>query len=120
MKNASLLAVETIITIGLIWLGLSGKQFLWIRSPRSASITLLVIGAVLCTSSVGKFISTAWYHPLSICGYVLGTILMLSLIAQIFRLKLPIVGKSETALVIIGVCITLKGIIARFQFLLVR
>lgn len=44
---------------------------------------------------------------------------MVSMITQIFRLKVPIVGESETALVIIGVCIILKGIIARFQYLLV-
>lgn len=120
MKNVSLLLVETIISVVLIWLGLSGKQFLWIRGPRSASITLCAIGFVFCMASVGEFISAAWNHPLTICGYILGVILLLSMIAQIFGMKLPIVGKSETALVIIGVCIILKGFIARFQGILVK
>lgn len=66
MKNVSLLAVEAIISAALIWLGLSGRQFLWIHGPRSASITLCAIGFVLCMASVGKFISAAWYHPLTI------------------------------------------------------
>lgn len=120
MKNASLLVVETIISVVLIWMGLSRREFLWIRGPRSASITLCAIGFVLCMASVGKFISAAWYHPLTICGYVLGVILLFSMIVQIFGLKVPIIGKSETALVIIGVCIILKGIIASFHGMLVK
>lgn len=121
MKNgASLLAVEIIISALLVWMGFSKRQFLWIRSPRSAAVTLCVIGFVLCMASVGKFISSDWRHPLTILGYVLGVILMLSMIAQIFGLNMPVVGKSETALVVIGVCIVLKGIIARFQNLLVK
>ncbi|HEY8420527.1 MAG TPA: hypothetical protein VIL05_02135 [Thermoclostridium sp.] len=120
MKNTSLLAVEVIISLVMIWLGLSGKQFLWIHGPRSAAITLSAIGFVLCMASIGKFISASWYHPLTICGYILGVILMISMIAQIFGLNVPVVGKPETALVVIGICIILKGIIARFHGILVK
>lgn len=120
MKHVDLLAVETILSAALVWLGLSGKQFLWIHDARSAAITLGAAGFILCMASVGKFISAAWHHPLTICGYVLGTILMLSMIAQIFGLNMPVVGRPETALVIIAVCIVLKGIIARFELLLVN
>lgn len=120
MKNTSLFAVEVIISVALVWLGLSRRKFLWIHSPRSAAVTLFVIGFVLCMASIGKFISADWRHPLTISGYILGVILLLSMIAQVFHLKLPIVGNAETALVIIGVCIVLKGLIARFHGLVVK
>lgn len=120
MKHVDLLAVETILSAALVWLGLSGKQFLWIHDARSAAITLCAAGFILCMASVGKFISAAWYHPLTVCGYILGTILMVSMIALIFRLSIPVVGKPETALIIVGACIVLKGIIARFEHLLVK
>jgi len=45
---------------------------------------------------------------------------MISMIAQIFGLNVPVVGKPETALVVIGICIILKGIIARFHGILVK
>jgi len=43
-------------------------------------------------TSVGKFISAAWYHPLTICAYVLGIILMISIIAH-FRTESAYCGK---------------------------
>ena len=109
-----LIAVLTLAVTGLIvYAGLSGKKVWFIEGPRSAVITLGAIGMVFCTFSVGKFITTAPAHPLSILGYLIGTVALITFLTQIFQWKLPVVHDPKAALWVLTACIALKTVIGR-------
>ncbi|MFA7538793.1 MAG: hypothetical protein WCY96_07560 [Candidatus Cloacimonadaceae bacterium] len=122
MKGIGILAVEWLITCLIVFAGLSGKQVLFINGPRSAVITLGAIGFALCMimPTIGKFISNAPAHPLTIMGYIFGTIALLATATQIFTWKVPILHDPKTALFVVAGCIVIKSIIGRFAPLIVR
>ncbi len=87
------------------------------EGPRSAAITLGVIGMAFCTISVGRFINAAPAHPLTILGYLIGAAALLALLTQIFQWKLPVVSEPVSALWVIAICASLKTVIGRLYFL---
>lgn len=114
-----LIAVVTLAVTGLIvYAGLSGKKIWFVEGPRSAAITLGVIGMAFCTMSVGRFINAAPAHPLTILGYLIGMVALLALLAQIFQWKLPMVSDPTAALWVIAICAVAKTVIGRFYFLI--
>ena len=109
-----LIAILTLTVTGLIvYAGLSGKKVWFIEGPRSAVITLGAIGMAFCTFSVGKFITTAPAHPLSILGYLIGAVALLSFLTQIFQWKLPVVYDPTAALWVLAACIAAKTVTGR-------
>jgi hypothetical protein len=109
-----LIAVFTLAVTGLIvYAGLSGKQIWFVNGPRSAAITLGAVGMAFCTISVGRFITAAPVHPLTVLGYLIGAVALISFLAQVFQWKLPVVADPTAALWVIAVCIAAKTIIGR-------
>ncbi len=110
-----IIAVFTLAVTGLIvYAGLSGKQIWFVNGPRSAAITLGAIGMAFCTISVGRFITAAPAHPLTILGYLIGAVALLAFLAQVFHWELPVVTDPTNALWVIAVCVAAKTVIARF------
>lgn len=110
-----IIAVFTLAVTGLIvYAGLSGKQIWFVNGPRSAAITLGAIGMAFCTISVGRFITAAPAHPLTILGYLIGAVALLAFFTQVFHWELPVVTDPTNALWVIAVCVVLKTVIARF------
>ncbi len=101
------------VTALIVYAGLSGKKIWFVEGPRSAAITLGAIGMAFCTISVGRFINAAPAHPLTILGYLIGTVALLAFLGQIFQWKLPVVAEPTAALWGIAVCVALKTIIGR-------
>jgi hypothetical protein len=101
------------VTALIVYAGLSGKKVWFIEGPRPAVITLGIIGMAFCAFSVGKFITAAPAHPLTILGYLIGTVALLSFLAQIFQWKLPVVADPKAALWVLAACIAVKTLIAR-------
>mgnify|MGYP000901784515 CR=1 FL=1 len=120
MRNIQILIFEIVIVGLMVWFGFSEHKILFLQGPRSATISLGIIGMLLCTLSVGKFVSAAPAHPLTILGYLFGTIAMLTFLSQVFRWKLPFIGDAHTALIILAVCMIAKSTIARFSYLLAK
>lgn len=122
MKGIGILAAEWFITGLIVYAGLSGKQILFINEPRSAVITLGAIGFAMCMimPTIGKFISNAPAHPLTIMGYIFGTIALLTTLAQIFKWKIPILYDPKIALFVVAGCIVIKSVIGRFAPLIVK
>lgn len=120
MKNISILVFEFAVEGLFLFVGLSGKRFFFLEGARSATIALGVVGMLLCTISVGRFISASPAHPLSILGYIFGSIALLAFLAQVFKWNLPFVGKPETALIILALSMAVKVVIARFASLVVK
>jgi EamA domain-containing membrane protein RarD len=102
------------VTSLIVYAGLCGKQVWFVNGPRSAAITLGAVGMAFCTISVGRFITAAPAHPLSILGYLIGAAALLTFLGQVFQWKLPIVTDPAKALWVIAVCIAAKTIIGRF------
>ncbi len=120
MKNVWILVIEIVIAGALVALGLSGKKFLFIEGARTATIVLGVVGMALCTIGVGKFISLAPAHPLSILGYLLGTVALLALLTQIFKWDIIFIGNANTALIVLASAMVLKSVIGRFAHVLAQ
>ena len=122
MKGIGILAAEWFITGLIVCAGLSGKQILFINGPRTAVITLGVIGFAMCMimPTIGKFISNAHAHPLTIMGYVFGAIALLTTVAQIFKWNIPMIYDPKIALLVVAGCIVMKSIIGRFAPLIIK
>jgi|GEM_PF-868100 hypothetical protein len=97
----------------IVWAGVSGRQIWFVASPRSAVITLGVIGMAFCTISVGRFVTGGPAHPLAILGYLLGVIALLIFLTQIFQWNLPVIHDARTALFILAGIIVLKSVVGR-------
>lgn len=82
------------------------------------TIVLGIMGMLLCTISIGKFISTAPAHPLTILGYVVGVVALTAFVTQVFKIGIPVLENPKKALVILAVALVLKGFIARLLPLL--
>lgn len=110
-----------ILTLGvtalIVYAGLSGNKFYFIDGPRSAAITLGAIGMVFCTISVGRFITGAPAHPLSIIGYLFGTIALVAFLTQVFQWKISVLQDPVRVLWVIAVCIAVKTLVGRLYFL---
>lgn len=122
MRGIGGLVAEWLITGLIVYAGLSGKQILFIIGPRLAVITLGAIGFAMCMimPTIGKFISNAPAHPLTIMGYIVGTIALLTTATQIFKWKIPILYDPIIALLVVTGCIVIKSIIGRFAPLIIK
>lgn len=122
MIGFGILLAEWFITSLIVYAGLSGKQILFINGPRSAVITLGAIGFAMCMiiPTIGKFISNSPAHPLTIMGYIFGTIALLTTATQIFKWQIPILYDPKIALFVVTGCIVIKSVIGRFAPLIVK
>lgn len=119
MKNMFLYIVSGIIGLVALYAGLADKKMLFITSPRIAVIVLTIIGFLMCNfGSIGLFVSKAPLHPLTIIGCIMGLAALLAGIICIFNINIPFVNEPNNALILIGIIIALKFIIARLGFLL--
>jgi hypothetical protein len=114
MKEIGIAAITLSVTALIVLAGVSGKKVLFINGPRSAVITLGIIGMLFCTISVGRFITAAPAHPLTIMGYLFGSLALLAFLTQIFQWKIPYLQDPATALYIMAACILVKTIVGRF------
>jgi hypothetical protein len=120
MSNIEILIFEVILSAVVVVLGLTNSKVLFLQGPRTMTIVLGIMGMLLCTISVGKFVSASPAHPLTILGYIFGVVALTALITQIFKLEIPVLKDSAKALVILAVALVSKGLIARFQLMLSR
>ncbi len=121
MKGIGILAAEWAITGMIVYAGLCGRKLFFIDGPRSAVITLGLIGFALCMvmPTIGNFISNAPTHPLTIMGYIFGVMALFTTAVQLFNWQIPLIQDPKIALFVIAGCIVIKSIIGRFSFLLV-
>lgn len=119
IKSIPIYIILGIAGIATIYAGFSGKRILFVTDTRSAVIVLTAIGFLMCSmGALGAFVNKAPAHPLTIAGYLLGSLALLTGIIQLFKLKVPLMSNPNSALLIIAVAITFKFIIARLNFLL--
>ena len=129
MKTISQPAVITPSIIGLallagivLFIGATGKKIPVLSNPRMDIILLVVIGMAICTQGgIGRVAATGqWTHPLSIIGYVLGSLILLIALSAFVGWKLPYIQNNQQALIAIAVLIGLKVVNAVTHYLLSR
>ena len=119
LRNLPVYIISGIIGLVSFYAGFTGKRILFVSGPRSAVIVLVIIGIIMCSSaSMGIFISKAPAHPLTIIGYILGSLALFTGVVQIFRLKVHFFSDPKNALFFIVAVIVVKFIIARLSFLI--
>lgn len=118
MKYFGTTFFEIVIVSICVIMGLGNHKFLFLQSTRSWVIFMGILGMLMCTISIGNFISINPWHPLTILGYILGGICIIVFLIQLFNIDLPIISNSRKALIIMGVSIIIKGFIGRFVHLL--
>ncbi len=112
MKSWPIFFFELVLSVAIVAAGVSSQGFWFIHGEKSAVITLGVVGMLLCTLSIGKFIAVP-ANPWSILGYVLGTAALLIFLGQIFHWSLPLVTSPRIALYGLAACLLAMGLIAR-------
>ena len=119
VKSLPIYAILGILAIITFYAGFTGKRILFVSDPRSAVIVLTVIGFIMCSmGTLGVFLAKAPAHPLTIIGYTLGSLALITGIVQVFRFKVPILSNPNSALFLIAVVIVIKFVIGRLSFLL--
>ncbi|MBU5582538.1 hypothetical protein KQJ29_21715 [Enterococcus sp. S181_ASV_20] len=121
MKGIGILAAEWAVTGMIVYAGLCGKKLFFIEGPRSAVITLGLIGFAMCMvmPTIGKFISNAPAHPLTINAYIFRVMPLFTTAVQLFNWQIPLIQDPKNTLFVIAGCIVIKSIIGRFSFLLI-
>ena len=111
MKRSVFLMIEIAIAALHLWLGLTGISFLWIQGPRSAAITLGVIGVIM--GAIGSW-GSMMNHPhaaSNVMGTVIEVLLLLTLFVQVFGWEnFPLLGDPVIALVVLAAGLVVKGI----------
>lgn len=75
----------------IVFLALTGRKVPLLSSERAVLLGLVVIGGLMCApEGIGRVAASgAWWHPLSIVGYVLGAVVVLIGLAALFGRQVP-------------------------------
>lgn len=75
----------------LILAVLTGRKLPFLASERAALVTVVVLGMLICSrAGIGQIAAQgAWWHPLSIAGYLLGAAILAIGIAALFGRNIP-------------------------------
>lgn len=129
MKTITQAGVITPTIIGLALLaatvasmGVTGTKIPLLSNVRMDVILLVLIGMVICTQGgIGRVAATgAWWHPLSIIGYILGGAILIITLAVFAEWKLPFIQSDRQALMAIAVLASLKIVNAITHYFLAR
>ena len=88
--NLAVIALGILATV-LVFLVLTGRKVPLLSSDRSALLTFVVIGMLICSNAgIGRMAASgAWWHPFSIIGYLLGAAIVVIGIAALFGKNIP-------------------------------
>src|SRR5512143_4057555 len=80
-----------ILVAFLVFMALTGRKVPLLSSDRAVLLAVVVIGMFICSQAgIGRVSAiNAWWHPLSIVGYVLGAVIILIGLAALFGRQVP-------------------------------
>ena len=116
------IVVIIILSAAVLFIGLTGKKVPLLSNLRVDIILLVVLGMAICTlGGIGRVAAqNTWAHPLSILGYLLGTIIILVTLATFAGWKLPLIQGDRQALIAIAILIGAKIVDSVIHYLLAR
>jgi hypothetical protein len=111
LTHAVLVLVAALIFIAVLtglneWLNIGDTVAFW---------GLFLVGLALCMAGpLGDGAAHGWRNPLHIAGYILGTIILLLGAAILFDTALPGISAVQSAIVVLGALMIVKGVVAMF------
>ena len=105
-----------IVALVLVVAFLTGRKVPMVVNDRSAFIALAAVGFVMCSVSMGKIAhGLGWMHAITIVGVVLGTLIILLVIAMLADWQVPFVPDYRTAFIVLAVIGLVKWALAWFS-----
>ena len=100
---------------------LTGRKVPLISGDRAAFIALAVIGFGMCSIGMGKIATgLGWTHPITIVGIVLGTLIILFVIAMLAGWQVPFIADYRAAFITVAVIGLVKWALAWASRLLLK
>lgn len=111
--NALLSSALGIVAVLLVFAVLTGRKVPLISGNRAAFIALAVSGFAMCSIGMGKIATgLGWTHPITIIGIVLGTLLILLVVAMLAGWQVPFIADYRAAFVAVAVVGLVKWALA--------
>jgi hypothetical protein len=94
-----------------------GVKLPFITSYRVATIILLVAGLVVCSiGGLGRVsAANAWFHPISILGYLVGVLILIIAGASLIGKQLPMINGERASFMAFTGLIILKMILTQLH-----
>lgn len=85
--------VLALLAAALVFIGATGKKAPLFSNIRLDMLLFVIIGMAICAQGgIGRIAATGqWSHPLSILGYILGTVILFITLAVFAGWKLPLI-----------------------------
>lgn len=109
-----------IVAVALIFLVLTGRKVPLLTSDRASLLALVVIGMAICgNAGIGRVAATnAWFHPLSIIGYLLGAAIIVVGIAALFGKNIPPLTNYYQSFIAVSIISVVKVVLTTIHRLL--
>lgn len=106
---------EIIVAVVIYWIGLSNINILFINGPRTAAITLGIIGLLFYITNTMGYVFRNPLHPIAMLGSVFAIIGTVLLVIQIFGFQFWILGNPVFALTYFALAMIAKAVVAMFM-----
>ncbi len=109
-----------IVAVALIFLVLTGRKVPLLTSDRASLLALVVIGMAICgNAGIGRVAATnAWFHPLSIVGYLLGAAIIVVGIAALIGKNIPPLTNYYQSFIAVSIISVVKVVLTTIHRLL--
>ncbi len=99
-----------ILALLLIFAVLTGRKVPFLASEQATLLTLVIIGMFICSrAGIGQVAARgAWWHPISVIGYVLGTTIIAIGIAALFGRHIPPLTNYHQSFITVTVIAAIK------------
>ncbi|MCC6169193.1 MAG: hypothetical protein IT329_18370 [Caldilineaceae bacterium] len=85
-------------------------------SEKGILIAVTLIGIAMCSVGIGQVAARgAWLHPLSLLGYLLGTLILVIVGAALLGVKLPLIDSARAATYAVIALAILKIALTQFH-----
>lgn len=102
-----------ILAAGLVFAVLTGRRLPLITNERVALIVLVVLGMAMCTNGIGRVAAAnAWAQPLSIAGYLLGSLILIVAVLALMGRPLPLIPGVHQAIIAVSALSVLKLVLS--------
>ena len=111
--NLFVIALGVLVAF-LIFMALTGRRVPLLSSDRAILLAVVIIGMFICSQAgIGRVSAiNAWWHPLSIVGYVLGAVIVLIGIAALFGKNIPPLSSYYQSIAVVAGIAVLKVILS--------
>lgn len=106
---------EILIALIIFWVGMSNIDFLFITEPRSAAVTLGILGILFYVTNTMGYVLRNPLHPIALLGSVFAIVGTILLVIQIFGFQFWILGNPIFALTYFALAMCAKAVIAMFM-----